>query len=350
MDGGVLSVPFEKLQEFYEVYVQSVCEGEQVFVVERETPNYNFYLDIDYKDDDELSLAQVRTLSQIICDKIQSILERDSPALVCISEPKPKDGKMKTGIHMNWPGLVVNQEGAFNLMHHVISTLNNVYSDRDWSTVIDASVYGPPGSKGSGFRLPWSHKKAKGVVEGVYLPIFEYRQGELRDTSQEPSVEKLLMATIRTQVKEVTQVPECVILCQPIRKRKEGDFTPGELKNEVNDSELSALLETFIRVNMPGQGNTRVQKIFKVRNKFLVKTNSRYCENIRREHSSNHVKIVIEPKGLIHQECFCRCDTVKGRHHGPCKDFKSREHQLSKRICDLLYPPAEKKKCLFPKR
>ena len=165
-------------------------------------------------------------------------------------------------------------------------------------------------------------------------------------TSQEPSVEKLMMATVRTECQEVTRVPECVILCQPVKKgRAEGDFTPSELKNEVHDSELSALLETFIRRNMDGQSNTRVHKIFKCRNRFLVKSTSKYCENIKREHSSNHVKIVIEPKGLIHQECFCKCETLDGRLHGFCKDFKSREHQLSKRICDLLYPP--EKKCLF---
>jgi hypothetical protein len=61
----------------------------------------------------------------------------------------------RTQVHINWPGLVVDQDGAVQLMHHLISTLNNIYMDRDWTTVIDASVYGTSGSKGSGFRLPW---------------------------------------------------------------------------------------------------------------------------------------------------------------------------------------------------
>jgi len=49
MDGGVLSIPFDKLREFYDVYVQSVLKGEQVFVVEQKTETYNFFVDIDYQ-------------------------------------------------------------------------------------------------------------------------------------------------------------------------------------------------------------------------------------------------------------------------------------------------------------
>ena len=70
-------------------------------------------------------------------------------ALVCVAEPKNVDGKIKSGIHINWPGLVVDQNGAIQLMHHIISTLNNVYLDRDWTTVVDASVYGQNGRQGA---------------------------------------------------------------------------------------------------------------------------------------------------------------------------------------------------------
>jgi hypothetical protein len=72
------------------------------------------------------------------------------------------------------------------------------------------------------------------------------------------------------------------VLCQPVRKRKaEGDFTPGELKNEVENSELASLLEGFIRQWMEGQGNIRVQKIFKFKTRYLLKTTSR-CVLIKR--------------------------------------------------------------------
>ena len=33
MDGGVLSVPFDKLNEFHEKYIEAVRSGEKLFVV-----------------------------------------------------------------------------------------------------------------------------------------------------------------------------------------------------------------------------------------------------------------------------------------------------------------------------
>ena len=33
MDGGVLSVPFDRLDDFYETYIDAVRQGEPVFVV-----------------------------------------------------------------------------------------------------------------------------------------------------------------------------------------------------------------------------------------------------------------------------------------------------------------------------
>jgi len=353
MDGGVLSIPFDKLREFYDMYVQCVLQGEKVFVVEQKTETYNFFIDIDYKDDEALTVPEVQSIMQIVCDKVRTV--SSVCALVSVAEPKPKDGKIKTGIHANWPGFVVNQHGAIQMMHHLISILNKVYPSRDWSRDIDASVYGEEGKQGSGFRLPWSHKKCKGETEGEYLPIFLYENGVLKDMDQEPSYEKLMMATVRTESREVQEVPECVVLCRPIRK--EGNFTPGEIKNEVNDSELSAILETYIRQFMDGQKETRVQKIFKFKTKYFIKTNSKFCENIKREHSSNHVKLVINPPGYerkkfnkeadaatIHQECFCRCDGAR-----PCKDFMSTPYRLPSSITKILYPPAERKKCLFKK-
>ena len=38
MDGGVLSVPFDKLNEFHEKYIQAIKAGEKLFVVEQKSP------------------------------------------------------------------------------------------------------------------------------------------------------------------------------------------------------------------------------------------------------------------------------------------------------------------------
>jgi hypothetical protein len=348
MDGGVLSIPFDKLHAFYDQYVRCVKMGEKLYVVEQKTPTYNFFMDIDYKEDTHLSLEQIKSITLVICNTVNGFGGRE--CIISIADPKPKDDKVKTGIHLNWPGLIVDQMNAIQLMHHVVSALNKIYSVRDWSKDIDASVYGSIGTKGSGFRLPWSHKKSKHTVcngvgcvacdngkliEGEYLPRFVFKNGTFENISREPSVAALLSSTVRTEDTRVVTVPELVLLCRPVKK--EGDFTASELKNEVVDYELLALLETFIRQNMQGHEHTRLQNVFHYKTCHLIKTSSKYCENIRREHNSNHIRFRIDSGGIIYQQCFCRCDTLQGRLHGMCKNFTGRKHQLSRKICALLY-------------
>jgi len=69
MDGGVLSVPFDKLNVFHERYVEAVKCGEKLYVVEQKSEKYNFFVDIDYKDDEALDLDEIKDICKIICDK-----------------------------------------------------------------------------------------------------------------------------------------------------------------------------------------------------------------------------------------------------------------------------------------
>ena len=98
---------------------------------------------------------------------------------------------------------------------------------------------------------------------------------------------------------------------------------------------------------MDGNEDIKVLTIFKFKNIYLLKTTSRYCENIRRNHNSNHVKIIID-NGFIFQRCFCRCETLDGRRLGFCKDFTGRKHKLETnggtKICDILYNNKKSKK------
>ena len=182
--------------------------------------------------------------------------------------------------------------------------------------------------------------KYLGIKNTLERTIYLYEDGKMDEISQEPTLEMFMNATVRTQVKEVVEIPELVVLCQVINtKKKEGDFKKTEMKNEIHNSELLGLLETYIRKNLDGQSQIKIQNIFKLGSVFLLKSSSKYCENIKREHSSNHIKLHIEddPKGwLIFQKCFCTCEVLKDRKGGFCKNFVGRKHLLSPTICKLL--------------
>lgn len=360
MDGGVLSVPFDRLNDFYKICIQCIKNGEKIYVVEQKTDNYNFFLDIDYKDENALDIETITDISKVIFTKVKKFCNSDQTVIVSVAQPKPKDGKIKTGVHLNFPGMVVNQHGAIQLMYHIIQTLGNVYPEIDWFQFIDPSVYGNLNTKtkGSGFRMPWSHKKSKHeackgngcndcdngkIIEGEYLPIYLLVNNDVKEISQLPSLDLLWLVTLRSESKNIIEIPDANYK-EPKKNKKEGGFTKAQIRNELKDSELCAYLETFVRKYLQGQQNARITKIFKSNNNFLVQTTSKYCENLGRSHSSNHVWFLIDHKDkTICQKCFCRCDTTEGRKHGYCKDFYGRKNQLTTKICEIIFPNTKKK-------
>ena len=356
MDGGVLSVPFDRLTEFYGFYVNCVKSGQPIFVVEQKTDIYNFFLDIDYKDTEALSLEQIETYVKVICEKVNSLGGGD--CLVSVSKPKFQGDLVKSGVHLNWPNFPVDQKNAVYLRKHIVNTLSKIYPNETWEKIIDMSVYGNPekGTKGSGFRMPWSHKKGKHsecggtgclvcdgtgkLTEVAYLPVFMYRcEGPFKIMESivhaEPSVETLLAATVRTQCKtsRIVEPPDNLP-----KKKREGNFTREQSKNGVEDPELVRLLEAFIN-NMKGHEKVRINKIFKgdKNDAYFVGTDSSYCENAGKDHSSNHVWFLVQEKDMkISQKCFCRCDVLRKR--GFCKDFTGKGYELTPTLRDKLFP------------
>ena len=298
MDGGVLSILCDKLGEFNTKYIERVAANEKVFVVEQKTSVYNFFMDLDYKDDEQLDLHQVKTICKAICDKVNTL--GGQRCLVCAANPKVVGDKIKTGIHLNWPGLLVDQEGALRIRSHVISLLNKVYMSVKWTSVVDEAVY-----KGSGFASP-GPKMSKGNTEDPYLPIAIYEAGEgmgpfktqgtmVDLESHAPTEELMWMATVRapggSAAMEIPPPPE------PLKK--EGGFSAAQTKNEFKDATALAHLETFVRKNLAGQKDARLTRMFKNKTGFSVATQSQFCENVGREHGSNHVWFLIDKKGGI---------------------------------------------------
>lgn len=354
MDGGILYVPEEKIKLFYEKYIEFL-KHERLFIVEQKTENFNFFVDIDYQDEDDLSMNELTSIVNLICGKVETFFKEK--AVISVAEPKKKGELIKSGVHINWYGFVVNQETALNLMNHIIETLTNVYPYRDWTKVIDNSVYGniETGSRGSGFRIPWSHKKSKheqcsgrGCVvcknsgkidEGVYLPVMSFENGEISYNEDTTPNDDLLMKTLVRTFEPLSdvKVPENKPLVSHRKVKREGDFTKRQMKDEVDDLELRFLVEKYINKHMSGFEKSNVMKIYKQnKDTYFVQTNSKYCMNLGREHTSNHIYFMIK-KNQVCQKCFCRCDTMKGRRVSFCKDFSGPNYKLSPSIINILY-------------
>lgn len=344
MDGGVLSVPFDSLDNFYKKYIDSVKSGEKIFVVEQKTPTFNFFVDLDYKSSEKVSFDSLEEICRTICDRVSKFTNKN--ALVSVAEPKKCGDAIKYGVHVNWHGFVVDHASAMALHSHIVSALNLIFPTTNWNEVVDTSVYGSgkKNAKGSGFRMPWSHKKAKHdvcngagcdgcvkgkVTQGQYIPVLKYDGKFTRIHEQEPSIEILKMATLRTEDTNHVNIQGSV--------REEGSFTDAETKQTFDNPEIIESLQKYIQKYLEGQGLSEITKIYIHSDVYLVSTTSKYCENLGRNHASNHVWFLINGSS-IRQKCFCRCETTRGRKNGFCKDFAGREFRLPDDIYKALYP------------
>jgi len=351
MDGGVLSVPFDKLNVFYDKYIEAVNHGEKLFIVEQKSENYNFFVDLDYKGSESLTIEEIKDICKVICDKVKR--HGGKECLISVAPPKTSGTKIKTGVHLNWPGLIVDQASAIALREHLLISLTKAKGSYNWNDIIDAAVYGSVSrqAKGSGFRMPWSLKlvkhdacggqgcagcKFKRKIEQLaYLPLFVYKTGPLSmltNIGQNPDVDILKMSAVRTNE------PQNTVIDNPsVKIKDEGSFSLAQTKDEIQNEELKSMIEVFVRKNMEGQGQSMITKIFRHNDTYLVSTTSKYCENLKRDHGSNHIWFFVSGK-VIAQKCFCRCETLHGRRDGFCKDFYGRKYQLPPSITDKLYP------------
>jgi len=283
MDGGILSVPVEETNEFYERYIEDVKSGEKLYVVEQKTDIFKFFVDLDYKSPEKLSEEDLIQF----CSIIHEVVEKGR---CCIARARPRpvgQGLIKSGVHIHWPDLNVSRTQALNLRTKIIFQLSE-YHSFDWDSIIDASVYG-----GSGLRMLWSHKKPTG---DPYVPWRELGSG--REFSKDPNVETLALFAVRTE---------------------EEPKTEELLENHTP-------LETFIRKTIEGQERMRIKRVQRhANNGWFVQTDSKFCSKIRREHKSNHVWFSVRT-GRVSQRCF---DT-------DCTEFQGPEHILPPSIVEQL--------------
>ena len=149
MDGGILFVPTEETQEFYQSCVDTIKSGTKLYVVEQKTERFKFFVDLDYKAPEKLAEDDLLQF----CSIIHQALDTPSRCLIARARPRPVgEGLVKSGVHIHWPDLVVTRTHALHFRSKIILKLSEDFAF-DWDRIIDSSVYG-----GSGLRMLWSHK------------------------------------------------------------------------------------------------------------------------------------------------------------------------------------------------
>jgi hypothetical protein len=294
LDGGSL----KESEGFFEAYVRDLLHGHRLCVVERKTHVFRFFVDVDFvSDEHELDFVKVVQVIHGIVSLGPCVLARARPR-------KVPDGQ-KYGMHIIWPESFVTKEKAQGIRMKILSEMGP-----DWEKVIDGSVY-----LGSGLRMLWSFKNEPDST--VYIPWGRFSEEGFKEfENKSPSVEFLRMFTIRTSQED------------------HGEFHTVSASNSE--------LEHFIRTHVIGQERARVLKIKLCKNKkdFWISTDSRFCENIKRCHKSNHVWFCLRPSGVLFQKCQDdECKTFQGTWYRVPHRLIPREEEPVKRMVIGNYLP-----------
>lgn len=395
MNGGKLKVPDEDIENFIMKYSQ-YSQMQKVYVIELKTNIFSFFLDLDFFQEiglpSHILLKYITTIQKSIYNILNNTHDpKETRTIVCITKDKSivknNESYIKTGVHLYWPNIYVNKEYSLILRNIIIDALIDQYGERGshntWEDVVDKTVLESNGLRMVGSRKlsNCNHCKTQKVKneecvichgfgridEGrIYEPmwIIDGKGKELKSelskvlTNQHKKIKETSIRTTFTDMPKMFKVPDQYLLQHLIvKKRKnmrkmnnnqENSLFSIECTNkECLEKDSKAFKETakFIRNVFPHPKRIDIIEIFKKgvdKNYYIVRTSSRFCLNINREHRSNHIYYYIN-KSFAYQKCLCSCDTTVGRINGKCMDYKSSGRRVPPELQKILFPQEQNK-------
>jgi hypothetical protein len=306
------------------------------------------------------------------------------------------DGKLKHGIHIVFPHIIVKTDHALCMREALLDALTKKFDTKfahnGWSQVVDNAVY-----VNSGLRMIYSSKtkiceKCRGKNKGKdcnfchfgkdtsegrpYTFKFACMDGKKNDEETEgfkinlhKLVHKAILFTSQNKVTQGwTKYDECPSPGDIIESKSKGPpklasrermfseekKTTKYWKNKlpITDSEVISVILRNISTRFVKQyKNIRIRSVVRDEKKYYVSVDgegSNYCLNLSPpgNHKSNRIWFQIEREG-IRIRCFCSCMTTEGRYTGLCKNFQSSIRPLNPTDLKLLFPQAKFTGSLF---
>lgn len=321
----------DDLTTFYQEYAQFLDNKVPMFLVELKPNIYRFFMDLDYDDIAEIEFDQ---LFQMIHSHVHELTQQDELIILAapVKQTQTNEGLIanKHGFHLIWPTLLVNNAHAKAIRTSILDVIYKAFPQKAWDKMYDASVYHKNGLRMIGSRK--SRKEAREYAFYASLSIDDGLSKEHHYTTLE-LVQRTVLTPPEGAHAILTPLSNDVYLSQEDKAgTKDLDF-----KERVVDESFQAI-QNFISKHFSQK--MKFLDCHRTQNGFyFVRTSSKFCLNVSREHKSNTIYFFISNVAL-HQRCFCRCETTEGRKYGLCKHFKSK---------GILLPMALKKK-LFPEQ
>lgn len=334
LDGGKLSVPDDHAGTFLNIYFKYVAvKRERLCVVELKTPVFRLFFDLDMRFQKDTSQNVVRRTIDHLCLSIhrfvtdgffdldqkpsqQHIDTVQKVSFVCENFHVNKKKTVPSMVSILFSHLFMSIHRSLKLRETLLQSIPDAFDDtycipkNGWGDVIDDSVY-----RANGLRMLYSHK---GKIENrAYIPTAKIEDEKM--TSIKPSVSDardILHATslrISSGVLTPCRGGQHEIADTEDTHRVDGIII-GKCVSiapyiDATESLRQYLPEVYKNVSFIGA--------FQTDHAVMLKTNSRFCHNINREHRTSTIYLVITKHGLS-QRCYCRKEEYGCRkYHGP---------------------------------
>lgn len=353
--GAKYAVPNEKHEECLRLYAQQLQRSKvhaTTFLIERKTPVFRMHFDLDMIDTAAVSLTYVSELTRFFCGVMRTYYkEEQSPVLTCYILGAPiaykPGGLLKSGFHLIWPYLLVDQTQALHLREGCVAAAKRHFGQRvapanSFEDVVDETVL-----RKNGLRMVGSDKVGKcgscmsntlcGNCMGskkarenrVYSPVVvlnERHQPDPRLLAQVLNEEdywlRVQLCTVRSLARKPTTgfVVPAVAAIPTLENTKHGEASRARAatrrvlaqgdSEEVTSTKLcDMVLNNVLRCAADEWKYIELQKMFLLKrsHKYLVKVKgmgANFCKNVQRQHGSSTIYFMIDSVGL-RQRCFC---------------------------------------------
>ena len=335
-------VPDDHAGTFLNMYFNAILRSEKLSVVELKTPLFKLFFDIDARVPCGVD-TDFRPIFAELYDAVHEFWVLDgqdghTKMIVCSAPQKEHlDDKtygthMKLGFHIFFPTIHVNAPIALAFRDMLLSRMESAFPSfclNSWHDVIDQSVF-----KQSGLRIIYS---CKGVNEGrEYVPVLWKDSG-----ADEFSI--VVSDTLTTQDRRAfvhecslrtfnTTLSPCVggqdtIADQPGVHKIGGIVTGRSVSLDVYADVLQKVKDALPKE----YENARFVGVFKTEHAVMLRSSSRYCQHVGREHRTSTVYFCVTRRGVC-QQCYCR----KDEHD--CTGYSSPQYHLSDTVLDAFVP------------
>lgn len=402
---GRLSIPDDKHETWLSVYANELEKNRHsLFFAERRTPIFRMHFDLDFCQPDPVDLllftALARTCREVFRNFFPHVAD-DAKMWRCailVATPKPTtvapteeadDGqRVKSGCHMLWPWMYVDQVQALQMRANVVDTLMRTWPPRggrenSYDDVVDRTVLTSNGLRMMGSDKASRCKHCKKTTRDKCLPcngtgiITENRPYVLAmvlNHEGEADVERLaawqndLFTCVRfTSIRSSRQehsagfvVPAHAVTDIHVKNARlrvgqntrtgtivamhEAKGLPGAVAID-SSSPVFTTLAAFVPTVNPAWIGITVSKIMVKRDigRFTVHVTgpgSAFCTHVNRAHTTSHIYFIVERDG-IRQACF----SPKVHNGVSCRKYFGPPAQLTQWLQEAMFgrePPPQK--------